>query len=93
MLVYGTLAGEPLTVDSRTLMVGSKRVVGFWLSNWVRHQNPLTMLRLFKQITLLLRAGILTSEVSARFPLSDIRAAVKQAEQPGRQGKVLLQIA
>src|SRR5262249_12770378 len=33
LLVYGTLAGEPLAVNSRVLMVGSKRVEGFWLSN------------------------------------------------------------
>jgi NADPH:quinone reductase-like Zn-dependent oxidoreductase len=93
MLVYGTLAGEPLTIDPRTLMAGHRRVEGFWLSVWVRQQSPVTMLRLFRKINALLRAGVLTSEVGARFPLADIRAAVQQAEVPGRSGKVLLQIS
>lgn len=93
MLVYGTLAGEPLTVDPRILIAGQKRVEGFWLSIWARSHNPLTMLNLFRQITSLIRAGVLITEIGGKFPLNDIGAAVKEAERPGRPGKVLLQIA
>jgi NADPH2:quinone reductase len=92
LVVYGTLAGEPLTLDPRVLLVGQKRVEGFWLSEWVRDQKPWTMLWLFRQIGKLIRAGVLTSEVGVSFPLTDIRAAVRQAAQPGRQGKVLLRM-
>jgi len=93
MLVYGTLAGQPLTIDPRTLMVGQKRVEGFWLSEWVRAQGKLTMLRLFRRIGRLVQDGVLTSEVGTTFALDDVRAAVRQAAQPGRQGKVLLRIS
>jgi NADPH:quinone reductase-like Zn-dependent oxidoreductase len=92
MLVYGTLAGEPLRIDSRTLMVGKKRVEGFWLSEWVREQKPWTMLLLFRKIGKLIREGVLVSEVGKSFALTDIHAAVRQAAQPGRQGKVLLRM-
>jgi NADPH:quinone reductase-like Zn-dependent oxidoreductase len=92
MLVYGTLAGEPMQVDPRTLMVGQKRIEGFWLSEWVRDQRPWTMLMLFRKIGRLLREGVLGSEVGESFPLSDIHAAVHKAAQPGRQGKVLLRM-
>jgi NADPH:quinone reductase-like Zn-dependent oxidoreductase len=92
LLVYGTLSGEPLSCDPRVLLVGQKRVEGFWLSEWVRDQKPWTMLWLFRQIGKLIRAGVLTSEVGQSFPLADIRAAVRQAALPGRQGKVLLRI-
>jgi NADPH2:quinone reductase len=92
MLVYGTLSGEPLRVDPRTLMVGQKRIEGFWLSEWVRAQKPWTMLLLFRRIGKLMRDGVLVSEVGKSFPLTDIHAAVRQAALPGRQGKVLLRI-
>lgn len=92
LIVYGTLAGEPLNVDSRTLMVGQKRIEGFWLSEWVREQKPWKMLWLFRQIGKLMRAGVLVSEVGQSFALTDIHAAVRQAAQPGRQGKVLLRM-
>ena len=39
MVLYGTLSGEPLTLDPRTLMVGQKRVEGFWMSEWTRQQS------------------------------------------------------
>jgi NADPH:quinone reductase-like Zn-dependent oxidoreductase len=92
LVVYGTLAGEPIRIDPRILLMGQKRVEGFWLSEWVRDQGVLTMLRLFRRIRRLLREGVLASEVGTSYPLTDIRAAVHQAVLPGRAGKVLLRI-
>jgi NADPH:quinone reductase-like Zn-dependent oxidoreductase len=93
MLLYGTLSGEPISLDPRTLMVGEKRLEGFWLSEWVSRQGPLTMLGLFGFIRKLMRQGVLTSEVSSAHAVTDIQAAVHQAEMPGRQGKVLLRVS
>jgi NADPH:quinone reductase-like Zn-dependent oxidoreductase len=92
MLVYGTLAGEPLTVDPRALMQGLKRIEGFWLSEWARSRGPLRMLLLFRQIGKLMSEGVLASEVGATFPIDEVRAAVRAAAQPGRTGKVLLRL-
>jgi NADPH:quinone reductase-like Zn-dependent oxidoreductase len=93
MLVYSTLSGEPLTIDPRALMTVPRRVEGFWLSQWVRDQGPLRMLGLFRRITSLMREGVLSTEVGASFALDEIRAAVRQAQQPGRHGKVLLRMS
>jgi NADPH:quinone reductase-like Zn-dependent oxidoreductase len=92
LLVYGSLSGKPITVDSRVLISEDKRIEGFWLSTWARNQSILTMLRLFRRINQLLAAGILTTQIEASFPLEEIKAAVKAANQPGRPGKVLLRI-
>jgi NADPH:quinone reductase-like Zn-dependent oxidoreductase len=92
MLLYGTLSGEPMTLDSRALMAGQKQIAGFWLSEWAQEQRPLTMLRLFRQITRLLRAGVLTTDVGASYALDDVRTAVEKAEAPARPGKVLLRM-
>jgi NADPH:quinone reductase-like Zn-dependent oxidoreductase len=93
LLVYGTLSREPIPLDPRLLMMGGKRVEGFWLSEWTRTQRPLSMLNHFAAIRGLMRKGILTSEVGTTFPLDDVRKAVAQAAQPGRQGKVLLRLS
>ncbi len=93
LVVYGTLSGEPIALDTRLLMVGAKSVVGFWLSEWAPRQRPLKMLRLFGTIRDLMRAGVLTSEVGATFPLDDVRKAVAEAARPGRAGKVLLRLS
>lgn len=92
LLVYGTLADQPITIDPRVLLVGQKRVEGFWLSEWVRDQGVLTMLLLIRRLNKLMKSGVVMSEVEATFPLDEVKAAVKLAAQPGRQGKVLLRI-
>jgi NADPH:quinone reductase-like Zn-dependent oxidoreductase len=93
MLVYGTLAEEPLSIHPRVLMVGRKRIEGFWLSEWTQSKGPLTMLRLFRQIVRHMRAGILTADVGATFALADYRQALHEAARPGHPGKILLRMA
>src|SRR5262249_7196284 len=93
LLIYGTLSGEPIPLDPRLLMVGQKSIEGFWLSEWVRQQGMWTMLKLFRRITRLLRADVLTTHVEATYGLDEIAQAVMKAETPGRQGKVLLRLS
>lgn len=93
MLVYGTLAGEPLAIDPRLLIGGQKCIEGFWLSEWARAQGVWTMLRLFREIFALMRAGVLVTPVAARYPLEEVKDAVRAAEKTGRTGKILLTMA
>jgi NADPH:quinone reductase-like Zn-dependent oxidoreductase len=92
LLVYGTLAGQPLTIDPRTLLVGQKRVEGFWLSEWMQEHGPLAKWRLLQRVKRLLGEGVLASEVGTTYPLEEVKAAVRQATQLGKKGKVLLRI-
>ena len=69
LVLFGTLSREPIAFDPRLLMVGAKRVEGFWLPEWVRHQRLLTMLRLTRTISRLMRSGVLASPVGETFPL------------------------
>jgi NADPH:quinone reductase-like Zn-dependent oxidoreductase len=90
MVIYGSLSFEPIHLDPRFIIFGSKKVEGFWLTDWVRAQNPLTMLRLFGKIGQLLQEGVLTSEIGGTYSMDQIAEALRQVDQPGRQGKVLL---
>jgi NADPH2:quinone reductase len=90
LLVYGTLSGEPLVFSPRDLMVNSRKIEGFWLSEWVQRQSAWTMLRLFRQIIRLMRRGVLTTEVAAQYPIEQYQEALKHAQASGRSGKVLL---
>ena len=90
MLVYGTLSGEPISVDPRPMLTNGCRVEGFWLSIWARRQGALRMLRLFREISSLIREGVASTDIGERFPLDQVRDAVLAAAAPGRQGKVLL---
>ena len=50
------------------------------------------MLKLFRQVQVLMRQKVLTTEVAATFELEDFQRALTQAQALGRTGKVLLQI-
>jgi NADPH2:quinone reductase len=93
MLVYGALSDQPIAIEPRVLIGGQKRIEGFWLSEWARAQGSLGMLRLFRDIFRLMRVGILVTPVMASYPLEEIQTAVREAERPGRTGKVLLKIS
>jgi NADPH2:quinone reductase len=93
LLVYGTLSNEPMTLDQRLLIAGNKSIEGFWLSEWVRNQGVVSMLRLLRRVRHLIRLGVLTTEIGASFPLTDVRAAVHHADTQGRKGKVLLRMS
>jgi len=92
MLVYGSLSFEPIHLDPRSMIFGSKRVEGFWLTDWVRNRHPLTMLRLFRQISRLLHHGVLTSDIAAIYDMDHAADAVRLVEKPGRSGKILLRL-
>jgi NADPH:quinone reductase-like Zn-dependent oxidoreductase len=92
LLVYGTLAQEPLSLPSRMLFLGVKHIEGFWLSEWANRQSVWTMIRLFRRIHELMVKGVLRTDIGPDFRLDEINAAVRQASTPGRQGKILLRM-
>lgn len=92
LVLYGTLSGQPLQVDPRLVISGKRVIEGFWLGHWMRQQSILKSLAHFREITKLIRAGVLESEVGTNFSLDQIGAAVKEAESVGRHGKVLLRL-
>jgi NADPH:quinone reductase-like Zn-dependent oxidoreductase len=93
LLLYGTLANEPITFESRSLMTGNQTIEGFWLSIWAKKQGVLTMLRLFRSINRMLREGVLTTDVGPSFPMHDVKAAVQHASATGHGGKALLRFS
>jgi NADPH:quinone reductase-like Zn-dependent oxidoreductase len=93
MLVYGVLSEEPIRIDARRMIGGKQVLEGFWLGRWMRERSIPSSLLLFREIAQLIREGVLSTEVGAKFPLESIREAAAEAERVGRKGKVLLTIA
>ncbi len=89
MVVYGTLANEPLQFDSRILLVGQKRLEGFWLSEWTREQGTVTMLRLFRRLARLLTTRVISTDTGKSFAIDQYADATRLAAEPGHKGKIL----
>lgn len=92
LIVYGSLTGEPIQVDPRSLISSRTNVEGFWLGHWMAERSIPGALRLFREIAALIREGVLSADIGASYPLEQVREAVQEAARVGRGGKVLLRM-
>ncbi len=93
LIVYGSLSGGPIALDPRAVIGGGLRVEGFWLGHWAKSRSLPQKLRLVRQIRRLIRAGVLTTEVAATYPLEQVAEAIRRAAAPAKGGKVLLSVS
>ncbi|MBU6294293.1 MAG: zinc-dependent alcohol dehydrogenase family protein [Planctomycetes bacterium] len=90
LISYGRLSGQPIPVEPGTLMDGMKRIQGFWLSEWMKDQNKLTLWRLFGRLAKLIDAGIIKTPTGPSYPINQFAEAMNQSASAGKSGKVLL---
>jgi len=88
VVAYGTAGGAPGEVSTRSLIIGSKSVVGYWLMDSLRTPGAgdAPLAELFE----LLRAGKVNPLVGAVYPLSDAAQAQVDVAERRTQGKVSL---
>lgn len=92
LVLYGTLANAPLQMAIRDLMMPMGQISGFLLPTWMKQQSPLKLLSILRQVKKLTLQDIFATEVTDYYPLDQVVEAVTDATQPGRTGKVMLQI-
>ena len=90
LLVYGLLGGESLPLHNGEMLFRGLTVRGFWLTHWFQHTPPEQVQTTLRELMGLMVAGHLAPAVEATYDLADFRAAVAHAQQPGRQGKIVL---
>jgi NADPH:quinone reductase-like Zn-dependent oxidoreductase len=98
MIVYGALsthrqtAPEPLALDPRSMIYGTKAVRGFWLYRWFSTTPPREIGAALAQTVELVADE--TIRIPERQPvrLKQFADAVRLAEAPGHGGKPLLML-
>ena len=93
LVLYGTLANSPLQLPIRDLMMPVAQISGFLLPNWMMQQSSLKLLSVLHQVKKLTVKGVFSTEITDYYSLDQVADAVTAATQPGRTGKVMLQIA
>jgi len=91
-LLYGILSDQPIELDSRFMINGSKRVEGFWLSDWLRRQRIPTMLRVFREVKQLMREGVVRADVAGQYDLNQVGDAMRHVQHAARGGKIILRL-
>ena len=91
LVTYGLLSGEPCQVNARDIVFRDIRLRGFWLARY-RNVEPEASGQIAAQLLQLVNQGVLRTPIAAVYELVDVCAALRHAQQLGRDGKVLLRI-
>ncbi|MFK7836882.1 MAG: zinc-dependent alcohol dehydrogenase family protein [Sulfitobacter sp.] len=87
---YGLLSGEGPHLEAREVVFRDIKLRGFWLFHWYQTATPDKVRALNDFLATKLAAGVLQTDVDARYPLSQVKEAVAHAARAGRNGKILL---
>ena len=92
-LTYGSLSFEDVAFEPRRLITQGISVATFALARHMEGLGLPAKLGLVRTLGKLVAKGTLAQKVGATFPLDRIADAARAAEEPGRDGKVILKIA
>jgi NADPH2:quinone reductase len=91
MIAMGGLSGPTLgPIPIGDLVFKGASIRGFWLTRWTATRPPALVARALGEVISMLATNALQLPVAAEYDLADFRAALSDAERPGRTGKVLL---
>ena len=89
VMVYGGLSEEAATVNPAKLIFEKKKVTGFWLSEWIRHQSLIKMMMMFNKIQKLLSEKH-QNTINKRVSLDEAVEGVAHYLEKMTLGKVLV---
>ena len=89
IMIYGGLSEQPAFIHPGKLIFERKKVVGFWLSEWIAHQPLLKLLFIFNEIQKYVSAKHHTS-IQKRVPLSGVEDGLKLYLEHMTAGKILV---
>lgn len=90
-VVYGRLdSGETPIMEPGQLIFLSKKVEGFWLTQWMRKSSLLTKIKATRQVQARFASGAWKTDVAATVPFSEAHAKLPAALAGANVGKVML---
>ncbi len=93
IITYGGMSRKPVTVPTGFLIFNDLVYRGFWLTRWWAAASMAAKQEMIDHLGSMALKGELDAPVDAVFPIDDIQKAVARAAEPGRNGKVLLNLA
>lgn len=92
ILVYGALAEQASSgISPLDLIFKGKQVKGFWVTEWIRSQGKLGMLKVSSQVQELMTSGAIHTEIAQKVPLENVQEALLSYSREMTRGKVLIQ--
>src|SRR5262245_36283033 len=87
---YGAMTGEDPVVSRSSLIFGGQKLVGFMLGRALATRSLPEVRALYADLARQVLDGTLSAPVERVYPIEEIKAALKHAQQGERSGKILV---
>lgn len=87
---YGSMSGADPQADRGALIYRGISLTGFMLGRFLAKRTPAQITAIYAELSAELSAGRLSVPVAATYPIAEIAAALRHAQQGERGGKVLV---
>jgi NADPH:quinone reductase-like Zn-dependent oxidoreductase len=87
---YGSMSGEDCVMSRASMSNRGVSLIGFMLGRGLAKRSPEAVRALYADLAGKLRDGTLKAPIDSYYPIEDVKAAIRHAQQGGRNGKVLV---
>jgi len=91
LVSFGAMSLQPLKIPTGLLIFKDLRFRGIWINKWYDNATPWERMETFQPLFEMARRGLLKTKVEKSYPLSEVKAAVENAAQGKRSGKIIFE--
>lgn len=93
MVTYGAMSRRSLKVPNKFLIFKNLRLHGLWITQWFEQASSAELYEVLEPLAKMIIHHDLFTAVDEVIPLQDHRRAMQRAQEGGRKGKVILDLA
>lgn len=93
LVTYGAMSRRSLKVPNKFLIFKSLHLQGLWITKWLEQASSAELRAVLDPLATLIEKGELVTAIDSIVPLEDFKEAIQRAQEGGRGGKVILDLA
>src|SRR5213082_2253731 len=91
LVTFGAMSLQPLKIPNGLLIFKDLRFRGIWIKKWYDNASMQERMDAFRPLFEMAKRGLLKTEFEKSYPLSEAKAAVANAAQGKRSGKIIFE--
>ena len=91
LVSFGAMSLQPLKIPTGLFIFKDLRFRGIWINKWYDKATPSERMETFRPLFDMARRGLLKTKVEKAYRLSEVKAAVENAAQSKRHGKIIFE--
>ena len=93
LVSFGGMSLQPLKIPTGLLIFKDLRFRGIWINKWYDNATSSERMETFQPLFEMARHGLLKTKIEKAYPLSEVKAAVANAAEGKRSGKIIFEFA